>query len=141
MPKNSSWNFLLWDKNEKIIDSDELIFLLKQEIDTLFQNETNFLINEENEHKVLDIVKDVPYFGNLYRAARAIVYTIKHDKVEVDYSITRDMSNINPVRILANFIRSCINANHSYDEGIWVGKRSLKRCLTTFYCFNWSCSI
>jgi hypothetical protein len=34
------------------------------------------------------------------------VYTIKHDKVEVDYSITRDLSNINPVRILANFIRS-----------------------------------
>ncbi len=38
------------------IDSDEFIFLLKQEIDTLFQNETNFLINEEIERKVLDIV-------------------------------------------------------------------------------------
>ena len=86
---------------------------------------TNEIDRDEKERKVFNIIKRIPVVGLVYRAGRAIVYKIKNDDEEVTYSLTVDIANLNPIRIVNEIFRATQNTAHNYDEGVWIGKRSL----------------
>ena len=112
------------------IDSDhaDVIFTLLNNKSVKNKKVENKQRSDQTERKAFDIIKKVPIIGLAYRIGRAIVYKIKDEQEEITYSLTLDVANLNPIRIVTGIPRAIMNATHNYDDGVWIGKRSLKKC-------------
>ena len=82
----------------------------------------------EKERKRFDIIKQIPVVGLVYRVGRAFKFKMKNDDEEVTHSLTVDLANLNPIKVASGITRAALNLPHNYNDGIWIGKRSLKKC-------------
>ena len=84
--------------------------------------------DEEKERKRFNLIKQIPVVGLVYRAGRAFKFKMQNDDEEVTHSLTVDLANLNPIKVASGITRAALNMSHSYNHGIWIGKRSLKKC-------------
>jgi hypothetical protein len=92
-------------------------------------SQNKFDPSDEKERKAYEIIRLIPAVGLGYKLVRGIVYKAKGDKEEVINSFTFDIANLNPFRLVTRLSKAWEDYGHSYDEGIWIGKRSLGKCL------------
>ena len=82
---------------------------------------------DEVERKVFEILKLIPLVGFIYRPFRALFYRlIRKDTEEFIYSLTFDVSNLFQRRFSYELLTACTSFKATYNEAIWIGRRSLK---------------
>ncbi|CAF2063132.1 unnamed protein product [Rotaria magnacalcarata] len=77
------------------------------------------------ERRIFNVYKRIPLVGIAYGAARGVAYGLAGDFDEAKYSLEMDPADLNPLRMPRNIMNGLVDASHSLDKGIWIGKRTL----------------